>query len=114
MEQTFTLKEWKKEGERKFGEDIKDWVFVCPICGKKQSYHDFKSLGFTNDHIEGYLGFSCIGRFNGSEYKAFGKNKKSVNKDFGCDFTIGGLLCPNDITTVIVDNKKLYRFNFAD
>jgi hypothetical protein len=27
-----SIEEWRKEGERRFGKDSKQWEFVCPAC----------------------------------------------------------------------------------
>lgn len=28
-----SVEEWQAEGKRRFGEDVKKWRFVCPMCG---------------------------------------------------------------------------------
>ena len=72
----YTHDEWLDEAERRFGDDPRYWRFVCPRCGTEQDAFDFYEAGVKADRIDGYLGFSCIGRFT---------DKK------GCDWTLGGL-----------------------
>lgn len=44
-----SLEDWKKEGERLFGPDKKNWKFICPNCGHIQSYRDFIKGGINAD-----------------------------------------------------------------
>ena len=55
---------WNAEGERLFGNRLRDWRFVCPKCGTVQSGQDFFDAGVPIEDIERQLGYSCIGRFN--------------------------------------------------
>ena len=60
----------------------------CPICGTVQSKALLKSEGCPEEEVEGYIGFSCVGRWNDAgPYKRNQKSKKP-----GCDWTLGGLL----------------------
>ena len=77
-----TLEQWRKEGKKKFGEDISNWKFVCPACKKISSVGDFEKLGAEVD--DAYQ--NCIGRFNGK-----GKPPSGDNPD-GCDWASYGLL----------------------
>ena len=36
---TITQDEWLAEGTKRFGEDKRNWEFVCPACGRVQSYN---------------------------------------------------------------------------
>ena len=73
-----------------------DVTFRCPRCGTLQSANDLIAAGAgkTFKDVEGYLGFSCIGRFD---------------KNRGCDWTLGGLFSIHEIE-VIKDGKKHPRF----
>lgn len=54
--------EWLDQGRALFGEDWKAWVFVCPMCGNKQSVNSMLKRNITllavqldnvNQHCEG-------------------------------------------------------------
>lgn len=72
-----TLREFIAEGEKRFGEDRRKWLFLCPSCGTVQSSEDFRSVGQSDKEINRNIAFSCIGRFDETK---------------GCDWTLGGLL----------------------
>lgn len=75
---TMTVKEWRAEGRRRFGDDPLDWRFVCVNCGEEQTPRDFIEAGMTDLEDWGRrVHFSCIGRWV---------------KGRGCDWTLGGLL----------------------
>lgn len=61
---------------------------MCVICGTVQSMHTLieAGAGKTEDDVEKYLGFSCVGRFMGR-----GGHKKGDPPGKGCDWTLGGL-----------------------
>lgn len=73
-----TRDQWLKQGKELFGDDVKMWQFVCPVCNTHQSAHGFMELTtIPKSKIINYLGFSCIGRYTDK---------------MGCDYTCGGLL----------------------
>ena len=56
---TVTYQKWAKEGIRRFGPSMLDWVFKCPRCGETFSGLDFTRMGFSAD-----MAFTnCIGMF---------------------------------------------------
>ena len=53
--------EWKTLGERLFGADRDEWMFVCPSCGNVQTPAEMKALGEN-----GRMALCCcIGRYDG-------------------------------------------------
>ncbi|MDD2826965.1 MAG: hypothetical protein PHF52_08625 [Sulfurospirillaceae bacterium] len=89
--------EWEKQGEQLFGEDKRNWKFVCPMCGTAQSFNDLLHAGVSEDDAQGYIAFSCIGRFN--------------NKEKGCDWSLGGLLRIHKLE-IKVEGKNRPTFEF--
>jgi hypothetical protein len=84
-------------------------AFRCPICHTIQSAHDLIAAGAgkTFDEVQGYLGFSCVGRFTkAGPFDPKGKNNKPGN---GCDWTLGGLLHLHELT-VTDGEQKHHRF----
>lgn len=75
------LNEWRSELKKRFGDDPKNWKFVCPACGHIQSCGDFEDEGYQRENAY----YNCIGRF-----------KKGV----GCTWTIGGLLNIHKTTVI--------------
>lgn len=68
--------DWKAKGRELFGEP-KDWQFLCPACGRRQSIAAaVKSLGITEKEASGFVYSSCEGRRDAS---------------VGCNWTLGGL-----------------------
>ena len=96
--------EFKEEAIKRFGEDMMNWKFICPVCGNVASVADYKRVGTP----EGAVAFSCIGRWMPNAYKAFGSNDKSTPKK-PCDYAGGGLFGLNPME---VEGK--HYFNFAD
>lgn len=71
--------DWRAKGHALFGPDQKQWRFKCPNCGTIQTVQDFLDLPMFKSNpsnAQGYIAFSCIGRF------VEGK---------GCNWTLGGL-----------------------
>jgi len=81
-----SFKEWEEQGEKLFGENKRDWKFVCPMCNTAQSFNDLLQAGISEDDAQGYVAYSCIGRFN--------------NKEKGCNWTLGGLFSIHKLEVV--------------
>lgn len=90
--------EWRKQGKEKFGDDIKQWKFICPQCKTVQTAQDFIDAGVEKEDIEGYIAFSCIGRFT---------------KEKGCDWTLGGLFQIHETEVKFDSGKNRPVFEFA-
>jgi len=98
---TIPLDEFLAEAEKRFGKDRKKWKFVCPQCKTQQSFDDFKKFTkLANEEIEGYLGFSCIGRY--------------TEKKVGCDWSLGGLFQLHEVEVVDGEGKRHPRFKLAE
>lgn len=65
-----------------------DYAFRCPICGTVQSSRSLIAAraGNSFDEVEGYIAFSCVGRWTGA-----GSHKLGTAPGRGCDWTLGGL-----------------------
>lgn len=102
-----TLEEFHTEIKAQGVEKI-DYAFVCPMCETVQSARVLIAAGAGNDfdEVEGYLGFSCIGRFTGA-----GDTRE---KGKGCNWTLGGLFQTHTLTVITPDdNAKHPRFEIA-
>jgi len=95
---TYTHEEWLDEAERRFGDDPRDWLFVCPRCKTEQCAWDFYEAGVKGSTIDKVLAFSCIGRFTDGK---------------GCDWTLGGLFQIHEVEVEFGD-KKRRTFAFAE
>jgi len=110
---TIDFKEWHKIGKKLYGANVINWKFRCPMCNKVQTAQDLIDAGIKRDKVDLYIGFSCIGRFNGKGKSPL--KSKAANFPDGCDWTLGGLLggMGREIT-IIKDGKEHHRFEFAD
>lgn len=96
-----TMKEFETEGEKRFGKDKKKWKFRCPSCKTQQSFEDFqKFTHLKNDDIQGFLGFSCIGRY--------------AEKKVGCDWSLGGLFQIHELVVTDENGKDHPHFMLAE
>lgn len=84
-------------------------VFRCPMCKTMQSGADLirAGAGATFEEVEGYLGFSCIGRFTGAP----SPRKEPDGKP--CDWTLGGLFSAHTFEVVTEDGKHHPTFELA-
>ncbi|WP_306577176.1 VVA0879 family protein [Bradyrhizobium sp. SRS-191] len=87
-----------------------DFAFRCPICKTVQSARDLIAAGAGKsfDDVEGYLAFSCVGRWTGA-----GGHKKGDATGRGCDWTLGGLFRLHQLIVVTEDGKEHPRFEPA-
>jgi hypothetical protein len=99
----YTEKEWKKILTERFGENILDWKFKCPACGKITSGAEFKEVGAKpNDIFQ-----KCIGNFKGQ-----GKPDPENNQE-RCNWKAYGLFKLGDV--VIADEgNEIDVFPIAD
>lgn len=107
--QTVTLNEFlaalKAQGVPK-----EHMAFKCPVCGTIQSGADLikAEAGKTFDEVQGFLGFSCIGRFTGA-----GEHKRGEASGRGCNWTLGGLLHLHELEVITEDGEHHPRFVLA-
>jgi len=85
-------------------------VFICPMCGTLQSMQDLidAGAGQTQEEVEPYTGFSCIGRFTHNQPPPLEKGTQN-----GCNWTLGGLFSLHTTTVVTEDGQKHPRFDLA-
>ena len=101
----YTQEEWNAELKNRFGDDMMNWAFKCPACGKVSTAREFKEAGATPNDVYS----TCIGRHTGQG----SPTKDSKN---GCNwaaFGLFGTLSGGDIV-VTEDGKEIAVFNMAD
>ena len=100
-----TFEEWKQEGIKRFGKDINDWVFKCPMCGREYSVKEFVEAGGEPDGA--YC--ECIGRYLG----AGSPSKK--NKGKGCNWCSYGLFgIPDKCDATYIKDKNALIYSFGE
>lgn len=102
-----TLEEWRKEGKKRFGEDIMKWKFVCPMCGHVASVQEFVDAG-AEDPDSAYQ--ECIGRY-------IGKGSPVSGDASGCNWVAYGFFgMPNGKGIIVIDEKNIGTecFDFAE
>lgn len=105
---TYTTEEWRAEGERRFGKNMMDWRFVCPICGNVASceeFRQFESRGATPNSAT----CECIGRYTGG-VGAFDDRKVGQKP---CNYAGYGLFRLSPVR-VIQEGKEIHTFAFAE
>ena len=114
---TLTQQEFFTEAESRFGADVRNWKFVCPMCGTVQSVqqlHDaVVASGETEDRVDGYIGFSCIGRFTGQRNEGITAKNRGEKWDKGCNWTLGGLFKFHTLEIVTPDGALRPIFELA-
>ena len=105
----YTHEEWLAKARELFGDDPKQWRFVCPSCGHVQSIADFEALGMEGRQIQNYIGFSCIGRWR----------PKSVHlgepdQGEGCNYAGGGLFRLNPVEVDLGEGEVRGTFAFDE
>lgn len=97
MRTTISHLDWLEKGKRLFGDDVLQWRFVCPKCKTIQTAKDLLDAGVKKEDVDGFLGFSCIGRFT---------------KDKGCNWTLGGLFTIHTLEVQFEDSKRpIFEFD---
>lgn len=106
----FKADEWQAEGKRRFGDDYKNWKFVCPACGRINTGSEFNEVGAKPNDMYS----TCIGRHNGKGLK-MDELKKDEIPEYGCDWAAFGLLgtLGRGDTILREDGKKTDVFAFA-
>ena len=90
--------------------DRKDIAFKCPICATVQSMRSLikAGAGETEDEVEKFVGFSCVGRFSNA-----GPHKPGTKPGKGCDWTLGGVFRVHTLEVETPDGKVHPRFEIA-
>lgn len=89
-----TQAEWGAEGRDRFGANMLEWWFICPMCKTVMTPRMYGDAGAP----EGAVAFSCIGRYNES---------------LGCNYTGGGLFRLNPVHVTCTDESIETVFEFA-
>lgn len=103
---TMTLAEFHASMKSQ-GVPIGSVTFRCPMCGTLQSANALIAAGAgeTLKDVEGYLGFSCVGRWTGQ-----GAHLDSNPPGHGCDWTLGGLMKIHELEVIDDDGNRQPRF----
>lgn len=77
-----SLDDWKAEGERRFGKNVLEWRFKCPMCGHVAAVEDFRKAGADSPGNSAYQ--ECLGRYTG-------KGSPKEGDSSGCNWAAYGL-----------------------
>ena len=93
-----------------FGDNIDDWAFVCPACGKISKGIEFKMAGAKQNDIYS----TCIGRHN--SVNATRNADGSIIKGYGCNWAAYGLLSTLGKGDIVVteNGEEVEVFKFAE
>lgn len=108
-----TYAEWMTKGKALFGEELRTWRFVCPVCGHVQTANDFqvyKNRGATPDSVF----TECLGRY-------LKKRCRAVKNGYGeiiqpCNYASYGLLnlCPIRVIDDKGNEVSAFAFDETD
>lgn len=114
---TMTQDEFLAEAKRRFGENVREWKFVCPMCGTIQSVQQLLDavlkLGGKKDDVHGYIGFSCIGRFTRQGDAGIAAKNRGEKWDKGCNWTLGGLFQCHTLEVTMPEGGHRPTFELA-
>ena len=102
---TVSHDEWQREAEDKFGSDIMQWKFACPVCKHVAAVQDWRDAAAP----KGAIAYSCVGRYAG------GKARKAFEESGNgpCDYAGGGLFRLNPVKVTGGPGGDNYVFEFA-
>ena len=105
--------DWLAEGRRRFGWDMMQWKFVCPICKHVQTVIDFKPYADRGARPDSARN-ECIGRYAGCEASAFSRTH-DLPPGGPCDYAAYGLIQVAPVrVTMAATGKVQHCFAFAD
>lgn len=106
---TMTIKEFFAALQAQGVKAREDLAVVCPRCKTVQSARDLIAAGAGADFVavDGYVGFSCVGRWTGA-----GSPRKTPDGK-PCNWTLGGLFSLHTLEVVTEDGKHHPRFELA-
>jgi hypothetical protein len=86
-----------------------DIVFICPRCKTPQSGRDLINAGAGADFeaVDGYLGFSCVGRWLGAGAPRLTPDGKP------CNWSLGGLFTLHTLEVIMPDGRRQRHFEPA-
>ncbi|MBR1660545.1 MAG: hypothetical protein IJ705_09535 [Oscillospiraceae bacterium] len=98
--------EWRVEGVRRFGRNIRKWRFKCPMCGHVASVQDFIDAG-ANSAECAYQ--ECLGRYTG-------KGAPKEGDSTGCDWAAYGLFgIPKEHDVIVLESGvEMHVYPFAE
>lgn len=102
---SMTLKEFHAACDAQSPEGHEWLVFKCPACKTLQTPVELmQASGLTYDEIQGYIGFSCVGRLMHSPKEPGGKL---------CKWTLGGFLQIHTFEVIDEDGNHHPLFELA-
>jgi hypothetical protein len=103
--------DWKAEGVKRFGPDMKEWRFKCPVCGHVQTPRMFHEAGVHADRVTS----ECFGRHLPKEQRGgFSKDHSNPKIKSPCDYSAYGFFKLSPCEIEFPDGKKVECFGFAE
>lgn len=106
------ISEWRQKGVELFGERMRLWRFVCPVCKTPQSAQDFIDTGMDKETAFSSIAQECIGRHIPSSQKAISETK--VIKGKPCNYAGYGLFKLNPLSVELEDGEVINVFDFDE
>ena len=109
MSREVTHQQWLAEARDRFGEDPREWAFVCPSCGHVARVKDWRAVGAP----ENAIAFSCVGRWTNPPGRDIGPVAGQPVSG-PCNYAGGGLFRLNPVTVTRSGQPTFEVFEFAD
>lgn len=106
---TLTQAELVEEARARFGDNPREWAFVCPACGDVANAQDFIDAGADPAR----LGQECIGRSLGALSGGPTSDGGRARAARGCDWCAYGLF-PGPWGVVMPDGREVRSFPLAE
>lgn len=97
------------EAKRRFGENMLDWKFVCPVCGHIAAVKDWQAAGAPN----AAAAYSCVGRWSKQRRESFPIKGSTKMVDRPCDYAGGGFFALNPQPVLMPDGVVFWSFALA-
>lgn len=106
------LRDWRREGVRRFGPRMREWRFSCPVCGHVAKVADFVDLAdLTPEQACERAPRECLGRYLPRARPAFADGVE-VEGPGPCDYAAFGLFRLAPVEVLIPSGDVLDVFAF--
>lgn len=94
MKRYIPYHDWLAQGRELFGENMLDWVYVCPICERRIRGGEFLLAGLKS------MGMYCP------------YTLRKRGKDFLCEYGPSSVTMPNPVIVEFEDQDQMHMFEF--
>lgn len=105
MTEPVSYADWVADGTCRFGPNMIDWKFACPVCGNVAATGDFRQYA-AQGSIPNSATCECIGRYTGA--------KSAVKGIKPCNYAGYGLFRLSPVRITMEPGVVVHAFAFAE